>query len=487
MFRICRTGIFVVFLTMTSCGGWTKTLSRVKIERDIDLSSKEGQALATNNFQKGFWPEENWWEMFEDKQLASFIQVGIDTNPSLKAAEARVRQANQEAFVVRSKLLPSLSGLGSYIYSYLSKKGLSQQLKSLNPNFQLFALFLDFSYEFDFWKKNKNAYESALGVMRTKEAISQQTKMILSVSIAKHYYELQANLAKMAVFQEILENKSKLFRLTELRRINRISNTIDVNSIKQEILSLQEAIAGLAGELKLQKSLLITLLGKNPSEELKILAVWDVPERPFELPEKIGLGLLSRRPDLMSQVWNIYSITRQVGVAVAQFLPDISLTSFGGTDAVKFQDLFTSKSGSITALPFINAPIFTGGRLTGALKAKLATYESAVFDYNEMLLKAANEVVSGLVKINTTTDKLNYQCDEVVSKKENYDLVYSRYKHGIDSMLSVLTMDDHYLRARYNQIELSRDRIEATIELVRALGGGYHNKDVEEKKELNKI
>lgn len=487
MNRLTRTCLFFLLLSMSSCSNATKTLSKVKIEKDIDLSTKIDQALTTGDFQKGFWPEERWWEMFEDEQLSSFIDIALESSPSLKATEARVRQANQEAFITRSKLFPNLSGLFNYVYSYLSEKGLNKHFKGLNPNFNLFALMLDFSYEFDFWKKNRNAYEAALGQAQTQSALNQQNKMVLSISIAGQYYNLQSNMAKMAVLQEILENKSKLYRLTELRRVNRISNLIDLNEIKQEIFALQEALAGLTGELKLQKNTLITLMGRNPATDLKIKASWDVPNRPFELPDKIGLGLLARRPDLMSQVWSVYSATRNVGVAVAEFLPDVTLNAFGGTDAIKFQDLFSKNSGAVTALPLVTQQIFNAGRLRGNLKAKVAAYEIAVHNYNETLLQAANDVVSGIVNINTSAEKFQYQSEEVATKKDTYSLVYTRYKHGIDSMMKVLMTDDDYLKCRYNQIDLSNDRIQAAIDLVRALGGGYHSEMAEKDKEIKKL
>lgn len=486
MRRFSSLSLIAIVFALSSCSSAAKTLSKVKIERDIDLSNQQEQALATDDFRRGYWPDENWWEMFEDEQLSTFIQTGIDSNPSLKAAESRVKQANQEAFVTRSKLMPQIGGFFNYLYTYLSEKGLKSALRGIDKNINLFALLFDFTYEFDFWKKNRNAYEAALGQMQTQEAIRHQTQMILSVSIAKQYYTLQSNMAKMALLQEILEKKAKLFRLVELRRANRIANMIDVNGIKQEIISLQEAIAGLAGELKLERSLLFTLMGQNPGEDKNIMACWDVPEHPFELPDDIGIGLLARRPDLMSQVWSVYSASKNIGVAVAEFLPDFNLIGFGGTDAVRFQDLFSNKSGTATALPLIAQPIFTGGKLRAGLKAKLAAYESAVFSYNDSLLQAANEVVAGIININTAKEKYQYQIEEVCSKKDTYDLIHTRYKHGIDSMMSVLNSDDQYLKSRFNEIELSNDRVQATIDLVRALGGGYHSKQAEEK-EIKKL
>ncbi len=477
----------ILLLSLSSCSSWSSTLSKVKIQKEIELKEKTDQALATNDFRKGYWPEEKWWEMFEDQQLSSFIQIGIDTNPSLKAAEARVKQANQEAFVTRAKLFPQIQGFFNYLYTFLGRKGLPAALKSFNPNYNLFALMLDFTYEFDFWRKNMNAYQAALGAARTQEAINQQTKMILSVSIAKQYYDLQANCTRMAILQEILENKTKLFRLIELRRENRIDNLIDINNVKQEILSLQEALAGLAGELKLQKNLLITLMGKNPAEEIKIMTIWDLPNKTFELPDSIGLDLLARRPDLMAQVWTVYSMTRQVGVAVAQFLPNVNLAAVGGTDAMSFSDLFSSKAWSTGVLPYLTFPVFLGGKLRGQLKAQLAAYEAAVYDYNSLLLNAANEVVSGITKINTASEKLGYQNDEVGSKKDNYNLVYSRYKHGIDSMIKVLMSDYDFLQSRYQQVDLSSERVQASIDLVRALGGGYHYQQAENNKEIKKL
>ena len=481
-------GSAVLFcLSLTSCASWSSTLSKNKIQKKIDLNETIDRALENPEFCKGYWPAENWWEMFEDKQLACLIETGLDSNPSLMVTESRVKQANQEAFVTRAKLLPQIQGFFNYLYLYLSQKGIVRQLRGVNPNVHLFALMFDFTYEFDFWRKNMNAYKAAIGLAKTQEAINQQTKMILSVSIAKQYYNLQANFSRLAILQELLENKTRLFQLIELRRVNRIETLMSVNDIKQEILSLQEAIAGLSGEIQLQQSTLLTLMGKNPGEKIKVTACWDLPDRPFELPDQIGLNLLTRRPDLIARVWRVYSMTKQVGVSVAQFFPDVNFFGLGGSDGVKFSDLFSSNSGTTTLLPYLVQPVFMGGKLRANLKAKLAEFEEAVHDYNHQLLAAANEVVSEITKIRSVQEKLTYQCEQVHSKQENYHLVYSRYQSGIDSMMKVLSSDYLFLKSRFHQIDLESERVQATIALVQALGGGYHFQTTENTKEIEKL
>lgn len=481
MRRFSLAFAFVGATLLPSCANWSSTLAKVKIEKGIELSKQVQEALASEEFQKGFWPEQNWWEIFDDRQLAEFIEKGLSDNPSLAAAEARVRQANQEAFIARSKLLPKVGSTFNYLYSYLSKKGLTRQLTGINRKFNLFGFLFDFSYEFDFWKKNRNAYEAALGEMHVHQTLHHQAQILLSVAIARQYYDLQASMAKMAILQEMLDNRSKLFRLTELRRINRIDNALNINSIKQDILSLQEVLATLAGELKIQKNLLMILMGQNPDEEITLVEKWDFPDQVLGLPDHIGLGLLARRPDLRAQVWRIFSITKKIGVSIAEFLPDVSLWGFGGSDAVHFQDLLSGNSGTVTVLPLINTPIFRGGELRAKLKSNLAAYETAVYEYNDLLLKAANEVVSSLVKVRTSQERINYQRDEVASKQNSYELIYSRYKHGIDSMLSVLNADEKYLRSRIEQIELACGRVQATIDLIHSLGGGYHDDKAEKQ------
>lgn len=471
-----RVIYILILFSLTSCiNNYARQHARVEVEREIDLSEKTNEALEKQVCIEGNWPTEKWWEVFSDRQLNHFIEFALYNNPSLSSAEGKVRQANQEAYVVRAKLFPQLNLLANVISAYLSKNVAENFLPGvkLGQNFHLYTAALSFDYEFDFWKKNKNLFEAALGEMRVQKALSYQTKLVLSAAIAQEYFDLQGNMAKLRVMEEILERRSRYLELTQLRRVHRLDNLINVNQMKEEIVSLEQLIAVIKEELELEKSMIATLMGKNPTEKIELLSVWKTERKPCSLPQCIGLELMARRPDLMAQIWQVQKAARMVDVAIAEFYPNLDLKAFGGLQSFNLKDLFTSQGLTAGVLPLFSLPIFQGGRIKANFRARMEAYEVAVNDYNNALLSAANEVVQSITKVSSADEKIQYQEQNVALKRKNYDLIYSRYMHGIDSMISVLKADENYLWSRIGQIDLETEKYHAMIDLIKALGGGY--------------
>lgn len=470
--------IFLSFLFLSSCVRGIQPPPKSGVSQNVNLSDKEKEAYETGVFTKGLWPEDHWWEMFCDKELAALIETAIKESPTLQHAESRVAQANQEAFIARSKLFPSLSALFNFFWAYFSKDILKALGLAINPNFHMFNLLLDFDYELDFWGKNRRLFEIALGEAKVQEAMNAEARLILSISIAKEYFNLQANIARNEVMEEILKNRQKSLDLLNMRKIHRIDNLIDLNGMKEEITQIQKTLVALNEEILLGKSLIATLVGQNPDTKFDIKPIWKLEKKRVELPQNIGLNLLMRRPDLAAQVWRVQKASKYVGVAVANFFPNIDLKAFGGSQSIQFNQLFQGNALTGGALPYIKLPIFEGGRLRAYLKAKVAEYEGAVYEYNSLLLKAANEVVSNITKVSSITEKLKYQDDNIHFTKQNYDLVYTRYRHGVDSMISVLKSNEKFLLAKFEEIELQKLRYHTILSLVRSLGGGFIDESV---------
>ena len=250
-----KSGFSLLFIavTLTSCSGINQSYTKLKIDRSIDLSEKTKDALDTELFVTGEWPKDTWWEIFNDDQLSGFIETGLKKNPSLASTEAMVRQANQEAFVVRSKLFPTINGLFNLMWSQFSKEGLQVHVPNVGKDFHLYNLALSFDYEFDFWKKNKYAYEAAIGESRIKEAMHQQSRLVISSAIATEYFRLMSNMFKFQILEEIILAKARNLELVNLRKQNRIDNLLSLNSMKEEVVIMQKALTALVEEIKLEK------------------------------------------------------------------------------------------------------------------------------------------------------------------------------------------------------------------------------------------
>ncbi len=462
---------FLIFFA--SCANMEKNGAKATAIKGFDIDSKRCEALQDRKeFIWGEWPEEKGGEVFHDNDLAKIIETALQENFSLQSVEARVRKAKGEADVVRSKLYPQLNALFSVIWSFIGKETL-KVFPNLDSNFQFYTAAFNFSYEFDFWGKNRKLFEAALGEVKVQEALFQQAKIALSASIAVEYYNLQATAARLRVLSELLENRAKQLELTLLRDKYRIDSLISVNQIKGEVLFLQKSLSALKEELELNKSSLLTLMGHNPTEELTFGLFWKPSYLPFDLPKNIGLDLLAKRADIAAETARVTKSAKLVGVAITEFYPNISLSGLGGFFSPDINNLFTAGGFSVGALPMVQLPIFQGGRIRANLREKIASHESAVHSYNNVILQAANEVVSGINRLMGVNERIQFQNKEVGLVKESYELTDIKYRQGIDSLLTMLQSKEKWLWSEMRQIELERMKYESIVGLIKALGGGF--------------
>lgn len=442
----------------------------------------EKEALHRAYFQTGEWPEEQWWKLFEDPQLGQLIERAMGSNFTLKEARAHVAYTYQIAKGVRSKLLPDLSGNFTEQWQYLSKYGFDRDFfpvpppgnKNMIPHtVNLLDLTLNFSYEFDFWGKNRSLFYSALGTARAAVAEERQAQLIAALSVAKTYFAWQAKCAQRDILLEKLQERKDLFRLTDRRALVGLDNDIPVYGSEQRIHQIQKLVVFLEEGIELDKHMLKYLVGAGPDESVLETAPQAHFDRPFPLPDNISSDLLARRPDLMAQIWRVEAAAQEIGAAKADFYPDVSLGAFGGLESLAFGHLFRdSKTGGLT--PAIHLPIYTGGRLQAQLRAKVAAFNEAVSTYNDLVLSAAKDVADQIISVTALLDGYAQQEGSFNATANRYDLLCARYETGIDDFLSVLRMQDDVLQQRFLLVGLYHDHLQSLLQLIQSLGGGYH-------------
>jgi outer membrane protein TolC len=176
----------------------------------------------------------------------------------------------------------------------------------------------------------------------------------------------------------------------------------------------------------------------------------------------------------MASIWRVESAAELVGAAQADFYPSVNLIAFAGLDTVFFNKFFkwASRTGYVT--PAITLPIFTGGKLTANLRAHRAEFQEAIQTYNEVLLGALKEVADQIATLKAKDERLKAEKWIVRSKMENQQLVSLRHEHALDSSLQVLNAQDELLMEQFKQIQIEYENYQANIQLIKALGGGYH-------------
>ena len=237
---------------------------------------------------------------------------------------------------------------------------------------------MNFSYELDFWGKNRNLFRAALGVAQTALAEEKQANLLAATLIAQTYIGLQAKLAQHKIIQDIVDQRTMLTQLNRTRSTKGVENTYPVLGSQSNIHQEKQALLKLEQDIAIDKHMLNSLVGLGPDDPLLEDIITVSFNKPFPIPAHLSCNLLARRPDITAQIWRVESAAKEIGAAKADFYPNVNLGAFAGLESLEFSNLFKIGSRMGGLVPAINLPIFTAGRLRANLQSKVATFNEAV-------------------------------------------------------------------------------------------------------------
>ena len=451
---------------------------------------KETLAEVTSRLQQ--WPDDQWWKQFGNQELNELIDTALKDNPGLKVASARLREAEGLVKVEGARLLPFLEADASLTYERISQHGV---FAALNPKVAGDKILLgvinplSFRYEFDFWGKNRATLEAALGLAAAEEAERAEVRLRLTTGIARAYFRGQALQQQLTVVKTIVAIRENLRTLAETRYRLGLDNDQPVKVAVADYEAAFKRQAGLQDQLDVQRHLLARLAGKGPDQAAHLFLKPVVIPSQIAAPDHLSMGLLVHRPDLAATLYRAESAARMVKVAKTQFYPTIDLTAFVGFNALtlgKHADklsnlLFSGQSFAYGFAPGLRMPWFEGGRLRGELSAHRAEYDAAVELYNDTLLDAMREVADSLSAWQSTRKMIESHRRLLASLGEDWRLAKVRLVTGLDDDREVLRHRQPVLEQEYALRALESDQLVAAIDLIEALGGGYHNPDVEKR------
>jgi NodT family efflux transporter outer membrane factor (OMF) lipoprotein len=470
-----RTLTLLLFLFFQGCVSVPKDEIEQALPAPVSFSHALQEALKTPVFQEGDWPKENWWEIFNDPVLSGYISRALVNSPTMKQAEAQVEIAKQIAQEKRGILFPDLSFNPQTQWQHLSKNGLFRSLSpAVPPVINDMYVTFDSQWDLDLFGRNKELYYAALDRYRAEEAEKADVRLFLSAAVAKTYFELQANLERLSLLKKTQSKRRMLVDLSTARRKNSLNNEIHLLEPQANLLQLERDLFTVQTEIFLNEHLLRVLMGEGPDSPSP-LEVHDFPwKEPIPLPSDLSADLLARRPDLMAQIWRVEAAAKEIGAAKASFYPNINLLAFAGFESLHFHNLFSWSSKTISLSPAIHLPIFTGGRLKAKLREKRAEFQSAVAAYHEQLLSAAKEVVDQLTMLNFLDKQQQIQELTVDNLAQHSELTYQRYRKGISAYMNALEVEERFIFEEMQLIDIELSQRQACVNLVKALGGGYH-------------
>ena len=430
-------------------------------------------SLADVRFSPAAWPSSAWWQRFGDPQLDALIGEALAGNPGMGSARARVDRAVALAAVSGAALAPQASAGADVTRQHFSANGIFPPplADSWYTQTQLTA---SFSYEFDLWGRNRAAYDAALGQVRAAEVDAYAVRLLLASSVARAYAQLGRSFEQLDLAQATLAQRQAIFDLIGQRVAAGLDSQVELKQAESSIPAARQRIAQLEEEIALGRNLLAALLGQGPDRGLAI-ARPRMQDELLALPSALPADLLGRRPDVVAQRWRVESARRDIDAAKGQFYPNVNLSALVGVQSITFSKLLTRGSEIPTFGPALRLPLFDGGRLRGNLAAKDADYDLALEQYNQTLIDALREVVDQLASLRSV-DAQRIELDRAVTTaRQAYQLALARYRAGIGSYLQVLAAEAPLLEQQSLQANLRAQELELSINLMRALGGGFED------------
>jgi NodT family efflux transporter outer membrane factor (OMF) lipoprotein len=418
------------------------------------------------------WPTESWWHRYGDPQLDTLMDEALKLNPSLKMAQARIRQAEAIAGRAEAAGAPQLGLADKNNRQLFSGHGttpppVAGQWKWVNE------ATLNGAYEFDFWGKNQSAIEAAVGITHAVEVDAYASRLVLVTNILRSYARLQQAYQQLDIAIATLAQRQRILDLTQQRVRARIDSAVDLKQAESLMPVAKVQIAQINEAIALGKAELGALTGQGPDRGLALARPAMREVRATLLPSAVPAELVGRRPDIVAQRWRVEAAGKEIRNAKAQFYPNISLTAFIGLQSLGFAN-FNDAASRITGVgPALSLPIFDGGRLKSNLAGRNADYDYAVEQYNATVIEAVRDVVSQLVSLRAIEEQRALQREAVLTADDAYQLASQRYRSGVGNYLQVLSAELQKLASERQQSDLDMRAIELDIGLARALGGGF--------------
>ncbi len=418
------------------------------------------------------WPKDDWWRAYGDPQLDTLMQEALAGSPSLQVAQARLRAAQAEVTRASGPRLPSAAVDAETTRQRYSGNGLYPPPFAGNY-YSDARLALDFSYDLDFWGRNREVLESARANARAVEADRAAARLELTVAVARAYFNFNLQFALLDIARDSLEQQDTILALTQQRASRGLETIARVKQSEANVALTRASVDYVDSSIKAVRSQLAALLAAGPDRGLDLQRPRITTPGKAELPSRLPAELLGRRPDIVAQRWRVEAATRGVAAAEAAFYPNVNLAAFAGFQTVGLAKLFNGESAIAGAGPALSLPIFNRRELRGSLQSQQAQYDLSVAQYNQTLIDAVNEVATVVTNWESLLKELAEARTAEAAAQNAYSITRERYRAGLDNYLTVLSNENEVFITQGVRAQLLARELNLTADLVRALGGGY--------------
>lgn len=423
-------------------------------------------------------PRGQWWQAFGDKTLDALEEEAASGNQNVKAVAARVEQARQTADVARAGFFPTLDNTSTYTRRQPNAVGRGMTagtpLSIENDYNTSFGL----SYELDLFGRVRNTHRAARQDAIAAAENLQSVKLAMQADVADMYFTLRSLDEETALLKEAVKLRQDSLKIYKGREKLGDVTELDVSGYIVDLENTRNQLQTVMQQRREMEHALAVLLGKPP-------AVFSLPASKADaklpvIPAGLPSGLMERRPDIAAAQHELAAANARIGIARASFFPSLSLTGSGGYESDVLGHLFRWSSRSWALGPLISVPIFSGGEALANVRRSHAAYDEAVATYRETVLEAFRDVEDSLSRLKTLAHQRASQRIAANAAWRAEKIAKLRYKDGDSSYLEAITAQQNALAAARSGIQIDRARMTGTVQLIRALGGGWDAQAVHE-------
>ena len=455
-------------LVLAGCADMAGIESHAKL-RDADSLGLGTPAVATAAVTPGI--DTRWWSAFQDAQLDALVDQGLEGNPNLQVARARLLRARAATAAAEAADKPQINGSldlmrQKFSNNYIYPAPLGGSIQETG-NLQLSG-----SWELDFFGKNRSALDTTIGTANAAAAEVDAARVLLASNIARGYFQWVRLSEQLVVARRTLAQRDETLKLVRDRVSAGLDTRLELRQSEGGLPEARQQIEALNEQIALAQHALDALVGRpNATQALSARSLDSV--HGMALQPVIPADLLGRRADIAAARWRVEAATSDVANAKTLFYPNINLVAFAGVQSLGFDRLLKSDAQQWGVGPAIRLPIFEGGKLRANLRGKAADLDAAIESYNASVLDAVRDVADQVTSAQSIGRQQSEQREAQTAAEGAYQIAVQRYRAGLGNYLNVLTAETAVLAQRRLAVDLAARALDTQVNLARALGGGW--------------
>jgi NodT family efflux transporter outer membrane factor (OMF) lipoprotein len=416
-----------------------------------------------------------WWMLFHSKPLNDLIEQALKANPDLEAAQAALRVARENVYAQQGAFFPGIGANFNPTRQQISGE-LSSPLANGSNIFSLHTALVSVAYVPDVFGGNRRQVESLKAQADSQRFQLEATYLTLTSNVVAAAIQEAALRGQIKATKRIIDIQSQLLKLLQIQYEAGQIASGDVAAQEAALAQAQAALPPLEKQLAQQRDLLARLAGRFPSQtqtgEFEISSLQLPQDLPVSLPSK----LVEQRPDVRSAEEQLHSASAEIGVSIANRLPNITLNANAGTSATAINQLFTQGTGFWALAGNLTQPIYQGGTLLHRQHAAEAAYDQTAAQYRSTVLTACQNVADTLHAIQSDAEALKAAVSSERAADKSLSIARQQLESGDISYLALLNAEQTYQQAVINVVQALSNRYADTAALFQALGGGWWNR-----------